>query len=209
MNEPKGFGDLIRNAQAGDPSARAALMDRFAPCVEQICRDASVRSEGDLSTTDVVQEAWLRIWQKFNQFHGTDDQHAEATLYNWLRQTARSVVFNLCAARGALRRNPLTPPIRIDAHWNDDSSVGRAGLSPAAGDDTPSEMAMASEESKKVEEAIESLVDETDRDLIRSRFYSGETLVQSAKRLNIPYDDARLRFHRALELLEKQLSELK
>ena len=68
---------------------------------------------------------------------------------------------------------------------------------------------MASEESQKIEAAIESLLDETDRDLIRSRFYSGETIVQSAKRLNISYDDVRLRFHRALAQLEAQLSELK
>lgn len=211
MSEARGLGVLIRNAQSGDASARAALMDRFAPCVEQFCRDASVRSDGDLSSTDVVQEAWLRIWQKFHQFRGPDDeQHVEATLFNWLRQTARSVIVNLCESRAAQRRNPPAPLVRVDSPSNGSSSSGPSANhhTLVANDDTPSEIAIAEEEARRIEAAINALSDPIDRDIIRSRFFAEVSLAQLAERIGIDYDEARQRFHRAMVELEKQLSEL-
>jgi RNA polymerase sigma factor (sigma-70 family) len=210
MSEGKGLCDLIRDAQAGDASARAALMDRFAPCVEHLCRDASFYTDADLSATDLMQEAWLRIWQKFQQFRGTgDEQHVEVTLFNWLRQTARSVIVNLGESRNTQRRRPPTPVLPIDVSVAGGSSVSSGHRTLAAGDRTPSEIAIAREEAQLIEAAIESLGDPLDREIIRSRFFAGASLAETAGRLGIHYDEVRTRFHKSLEQLDRALTDFK
>ena len=211
MSEPKGFCVLVRQAKAGDSVARTELLEQFRPCVVQICRETSIRGGADISTSDLTQEVWLRVLEKLEQFHGSeDDQQTAAMFFNWVRVTARGVVLNLLEARNAQCRTPPGPLVWLDAAGGDGSTLDyRTGLSPQSNDATASEIAMAGEEAKQISDAIASLTEKLDREIITSRFYSGDSLKQIAERLGISYDKARERFHDALTQLEQQLSNLK
>ena len=129
MSEPKGFCELVRQAKAGHPVAATDLLEQFRPCVVQICRDTSVRGGADLSTSDLVQEVWLRVLEKLEQFKGSeDDQQTAAMFFNWVRVTARGVVLNLHEARNAQIRTPPGTMVR---------SVNRSGKTPISARSVP------------------------------------------------------------------------
>jgi RNA polymerase sigma factor (sigma-70 family) len=209
MSEPNGFCELVRQAKAGRSEARADLLDQFRLCVVQICRETGGRDGAELTTDDLVQEVWLRVLEKLEQFHGSEDnQQTAAMFYNWVRMTARSVVFNLREARDAQCRTPPGLLVRLDAANGNGSTLDhRPNNSPASNDKTPSAIFVAQERVERVNQAIDSLPDELDRTIIRGRFFQGESLRQISERLEITYDKVRERFHISLRRLESELSD--
>ena len=206
MSEPKGFCQLLRRAQSGNSAAQGDLLLQLRPCVVQVCRETGVPGGADLSTSDLVQEVWLRVLEKLGQFQGAeDDQPAAAMFYNWVRVTARGVVLNLHDARDAQRRKPPGRGVRLDLPGDDDTSAPGGDVLPAAGEGTPSEIVMAAEEAQRTRDAIDGL-NNLDREIIRGQFFRGESLRAISEQLGISYDKARDRFHSALAELEHLLS---
>ena len=73
---------------------------------------------------------------------------------------------------------------------------------------TPSANVRAEEQAALVRAALAKVPDETDRALLRLRFFEGLSLRQAARQLGVSYDAARERYRRALTRLEGDLARL-
>lgn len=88
---------LIERIRSRDPDAFDQLMQRFLPMIERyvyrLCRSNDI-------TQDVVQETFLRLWERADRFDSE-----KATLSTWLHRIAH----NLCMDhfRKSARLNPL------------------------------------------------------------------------------------------------------
>ena len=75
---------LIERIRSRDPDAFDQLMQRFLPMIERyvyrLCRSNDI-------TQDVVQETFLRLWERADRFDSE-----KATLSTWLHRIAH----NLC-----------------------------------------------------------------------------------------------------------------
>jgi DNA-directed RNA polymerase specialized sigma24 family protein len=71
---PDGFAELVERARGGDRQALDALLARVRPWLEELAR-------GRPEASDLAQEAWLRAWQKLDQFHGGPDDAQALALF--------------------------------------------------------------------------------------------------------------------------------
>jgi DNA-directed RNA polymerase specialized sigma24 family protein len=76
MENPPGFHDLLNRARSGDSAATDELLALIRPWVEQLARSHGRQFGLHESVSDLVQEAWLRAWQKLDQFQGAADEAA-------------------------------------------------------------------------------------------------------------------------------------
>src|SRR6266540_1049936 len=75
------FHRLLRNAQNGDSRAMDEFLTALRPHLELVARNYADQSRVDESTSDLVQEAWLRAWRKLATFAGGEgDAETQATL---------------------------------------------------------------------------------------------------------------------------------
>jgi RNA polymerase sigma factor (sigma-70 family) len=205
--EPDGFHDLIRRAQAGDQQAMERVLELLRPHLEQLARRYADPRRASASAADLVQEVRLRAWQKLNQFRGGEgDEQTLALFRGWLGQMVQRLGMNVQRRRKARRRQPPQPIVPLGAPGADDSTTPPGpGSDPAADQPTPSMNVRADEQGRLVREALEKIPDETDRALLRLRFFEGVSLRQAARQLDLSYDTARERYQRCLRRLEAEL----
>src|SRR5579883_2912529 len=100
MDHIPGFSDLLTRARAGDRAAIEELLVQIRPWLEQLARQHADPLHPDGSTSDLVQEAWLRAWQKLDQFQGTDDEvQALAMFRAWLTRIVSRLGLNAARPR--------------------------------------------------------------------------------------------------------------
>jgi len=152
--------------------------------------------EPDLSVSDLIQEAWIRVWQGLRDFEGTDnEEEAAAVFYQWLRRTAWHVMLNIREARQAQRRRPPGHVVRLGDGDSTCPVVEASGKSPSG-------IAATSEDTCRVRKAVERIADPTDRAVIQLAFWDGLSLREIADILDQSYDSVRRRFHSALRGIE-------
>jgi RNA polymerase sigma factor (sigma-70 family) len=200
MSDPERLPELLAQAQAGDTAAIEALLKAIRPWLEQIAAGHAGRGQPDGGTSDLVQQAWLRAWHHLGQFHGgTTGEETVARFRAWLARIVRRLAGNAQRARAAAQRRPPGTLVRLDA-----PATGSA-VEPPAGDPTPSACAAADEEEQRLHDALARIEDETDRTILRLRFFEGLSLRQIALRLGTNHEQVRQRCHAALRRLERDL----
>jgi RNA polymerase sigma factor (sigma-70 family) len=198
-----GFRDLVARAQAGDPQATTHLLAVIRPWLEQRARGYADPRHPSASASDLAQEAWLRAWQKLPQFHGGgDDEQTLAMFRVWVGRILQRLGLNAVRDREAQHRMPPGGIVRLGGE------SGRSGRDPAASEPTPSAHAAADEQEQRVRVALERIADDTDREIVRLRFFEGLSLRQIAGRLQTNHENVRQRFHAVLLRLERDLKEL-
>ena len=209
MIESEGFHELLRQARAGDGQAMNWLVAILRPRLEQLARGYADPDRPDESASDLVQEAWLRVWQKLGQFRGAaDNEQTAAVFHDWVGQIVRHLGLNRERDRNAQRRRPPQKPVRLAGGEPSESSSHGGGIDPAAGTPTPSATIQADEQAQMVRAAIERIPDTTDRTIVRLRFFDCLSLRQIAERLNLSYDKVRDRYQASMRLLERELGGL-
>jgi RNA polymerase sigma-70 factor (ECF subfamily) len=202
MNRVPGFQDLLARTRAGDRTATDELLALVRPWLEQLARGHAHPHNPDGSVSDLVQEAWLRAWQKLDQFQGTaDDIQSQAMFRAWLARIVVRLGLNAARNGAAQQRTPPGKLLRLDAG-------SAAILDPSASEPTPSAAAQAQEEARRVHEALARLTDPLDRDVIRMRFFEGASLRQIADRLGCHHEVLRQRYRALLHRLEQDLNGL-
>src|SRR5579883_2408193 len=130
MDHIPGFSDLLTRARAGDRAATDELLARIRPWLEQLARQHADPLHPDGSTSDRVQEAWLRAWQKLDQFQGAaDEAQALAMFRAWLARIVARLGLNAARDRGARQRTPPGKLLRLDGLGGTgagDSAPGRS-----------------------------------------------------------------------------------
>jgi RNA polymerase sigma factor (sigma-70 family) len=116
--------DLVRQLQGGERAALEALYRRY---VERVWRYAFARTRDREVAADVVQDTFLRVWQRIGTFRG------RAQFSTWLFAVARSALVDEVRRRrrasgaDASRLDPETPRV-LRLAVMDDAPVGAAAL---------------------------------------------------------------------------------
>jgi len=197
MENPPGFHDLLARARSGDSAATEELLALIRPWLEQLARSHGRQFGLHESVSDLVQEAWLRAWQKLDQFQGADDEAAAVGMFRaWLARIVSRLGQNAVRDGAAQQRTPPGKLLRLN-----DSA---APLDPSAAEPTPSAHAQAAEQARLVHEALARMTDPLDREILAMRFFEGRSLRQIAAHLGINHEAARQRYHTALSRLQKE-----
>jgi RNA polymerase sigma factor (sigma-70 family) len=204
MEHIPGFQKLLARARAEDRAATDELLALVRPWLEQLARGHAP----DGGVSDLVQEAWLRAWQKFDQFQGADDEAQALAMFRaWMARIVTRLGLNAARDGGARQRTAPGKLLRLDG------SAAAAGDSaavpdPSAGEPSPSAHAQTAEQARLVHEALARLTDPLDRDIVRLRFFEGMSLRQVAARLGCNHETVRQRYHAVLHRLQRDLNGL-
>jgi RNA polymerase sigma factor (sigma-70 family) len=206
---PQTVEALIASAQAGDAGAMDQLLELLRPYLEKLARDYADPDHASESTSDLVQESWLRAWQRLGQFSGGVAGEETLPMFRaWVGQIVHRLGLNRQRDRRAQRRQPAGRRIIPLAQEGYRSEAGDGAAFPEAGGPTPSAAASLDEEAHLVHQAIDSLADGIDRAIIRLRFFESLSLRQVAERLQLSYDQVRDRFRASMSILERRLGDL-
>ena len=198
-----GFRDLVCRAQAGDAEAIERLFREVLPYVEGLLRAVGV-SAGE-SVSDHAQNTCVRILSKLNQFRGAqdvaDDAQTLALFCGWVRLIARSVRLN------GLRNRPALKPI-VSIHSAAGGNETSEGIDPPGREPTGSANVLEGERARLIQEAIDTLPDLTNREILRRRFFEEQTLEVIATDLGLTYDKVRERCRQSMKRLQGRLEGL-
>jgi RNA polymerase sigma-70 factor (ECF subfamily) len=206
-----GFRDLVRRAQAGDPAAVERLLAVIRPHLESRAARCADPARAAESTSDLVQEAWLRAWRKLDRFRGLadDDEQTLAAFLAWIGKLLRHLGLSRRRDSNRKRRRPPRALVSLDGAVPGSSTNPGKAVEPAAAQPTPSADVRASERARLVLQALAELPDEKDREIVRLSFFEGQSLRQIAERLQLSYDAVRTRFRSSLRRLGHRLEGLR
>jgi RNA polymerase sigma-70 factor (ECF subfamily) len=182
----------LHDAQTGTPAALEDLYARVAPRLLSLIRlrlGPSLRSR--LESRDILQATFLRSFERFGQFSGTDGR----ALMAWLARIAENEIrdradFHHRARRDAAREAPLDRA---------------AAAVPASVHSVLSRM-VQDERARRIEDALESLAP-PHRDVILLRMYQEMSFAEIASRMGRSEDACRMLLARALAALTLALEE--
>ncbi len=202
------FRSLVHRAQGGEREAIERLLALVRPGIEEVVRSFADPARPDESTSDLVQEAWLRAWRGIEGFRGgATDEETMAMFRGWVKQIAQRTGLNAQRDRDTTRRGPPGGAVLPLDRLSPDSSFNPGVPAPAAPGLSPSSLARHDEETRRIHEALASISDPTVRDVVRLRFFEELPLTQVARQLGLSYDEARGRFESGMRILERLLGE--
>lgn len=177
-------GELVALAGRGEVRALEALYDRYARAAFAF----AVRIVGDpLEAEEILQEAFLRVWQQANRF-----QHARGSFASWLL----SITHNL--AIDALRRRQRRPQ---QADKVDFMDVLRAEVDSAV---DLEEAAVVAELRRQVQAAMAQLPTRQ-RQVLELAYFQGLTQREIAELLDEPLGTVKTRMRLGLQKLQEAL----
>lgn len=178
--------ELVTLTGRGDVRALETLYDRYARAVFAF----GLRIVGDpLEAEEILQEAFLRVWQQANRF-----QHARGSFASWLL----SITHNL--AIDALRRRQRRPQ-RADAV--DFAEVLRTEIDTAV---DLEEAAVVAELRQQVQTAMAKLP-ARQREVLELAYFQGLTQREIAELLDEPLGTIKTRMRLGLQKLQESLRE--
>jgi len=197
MTEPApGAAQWLPAAQAGSKEALGRMLDACRGYLLLIAGqelDPALRAKGGAS--DLVQETILEAFRDFAHFRGDSGQE----LFGWLRRLLLNNVANFARRYRETAKRLASAEVPLPVGDSSDLAKTLTGV-----DSTPSAHAMAHEQARAVEQALERLSDEY-RQVILLR-YQGELPFEEIGRLmNRSANAAEKLWLRAIERLRQEL----
>ncbi|MGH9361863.1 MAG: RNA polymerase sigma factor, partial [Thermoanaerobaculia bacterium] len=196
MLPSQGFQSLLEKARGGDRGAMDRLLRVIRPRMLALARRYADPQRSGESASDLMQEAWLKTWQRLDQFHGgKSDAETLQMFEGWVGRIVHRLGLNSLRDRSTGKRKPRGREVLPLG------GVGPAGgcLDAASSGPTPSARLRLSEEARVVRTALRKLPDRADREIVRLRFFEGLSLREISRRLGLGYDLVRSRYQRSLE----------
>ena len=178
----KDDGDLAKRLKDRDPRAMSDLYDRYGRLAYSLIYRV-VRNSG--ATEDLVQETFLRVWnrvQSFDQTRGALGPWVLTVARNRAIDYLRSVAGKMSA--GALELDRLESPVMFSNFDDRASSLDRARL---------------------LKIAFEKLTP-TQRQLIELAYYEGLSQTEIAERMNQPLGTVKTWVRSALKALRDEIA---
>jgi RNA polymerase sigma-70 factor (ECF subfamily) len=196
MTEPAaGAAQWLPAAQAGSQEALGQMLDacrRYLLFIAGQELDPGLQGKGGAS--DLVQETLLEAFRDFANFQGESEQE----LRGWLRRLLLNNVVNF----GRRYRDTAKRQAGIEVPIGDPSSDLAETL--IGGDSTPSAHAMAHEQTRAVEQALERLPDDY-RQVISLRLQDDLPFEEIGRQMNRSTNAAEKLWLRAIERLRQEL----
>jgi RNA polymerase sigma-70 factor, ECF subfamily len=187
---------LVAGVLARDARAFEELFDRYT---EALQRHVSYILHDDASALDVVQETFLRVWQRAAQWDGRGPFRA------WLYGIATHMALNHLRTRSRRREVPLELPREpeneddpsnfVPAWAIDDASLGPEACVMLAGRRTACRQMVA-------------CLDEDKREVIRLVHETGLSIREAAEVLDLPQGTVKSRLHYARRELARRWEEM-
>lgn len=178
---------LLDALRRRDPEAFRALFTAYA---DKVYRLAVGLLEDEAEAEGVVQDAFLRLFEKLDQFEG------RSSLGTWLYRVA----YNLSIDRLRARR----PSLRLDEEPDGDDLPAPVNL--ADWRDAPERVLSEAEVTEELDRAIGSLP-EIYRAVFILREIEGLSVEETAQVAGISLSACKVRHHRARLMLRERLSE--
>jgi RNA polymerase sigma-70 factor (ECF subfamily) len=178
---------LVRRIQQGDPGALEELVALHGPALQVHLRRYVPAGDAD----DLLQEVWLRVWQRARQWDGRGRPLA------WLLVIATNLALN------HLRRRRETVPLEAfpDEDVPDVATLGGDAIVPG-----PEEQVVWRERLSRVQEAMAQLPADK-QEALRLVRVEGLKLEEAARLLHIPLGTLKSRLHHAHRLLMEHFEE--
>ena len=194
---PHGAAQWLPAARAGSREALGKVLEAARHYLLAIARqdlDPDLRAKN--SPSDVVQETFVEAQRAFGQFHGdTEDE-----LLAWLRQLLLHRVGKLRRRYRDTQKRRLAREVALGGDESTDGPAGRL----AANMPSPSGQAMAHEQDKALQEALERLPEDYRR-IITLRHQEQLPFEEIGRLLQRSPDAARKLWARAVERLHEEL----
>jgi RNA polymerase sigma-70 factor (ECF subfamily) len=193
---------LVRQVIAGSHEAIASLYDLYGASLFR----TAMRSCGDrLVAADVVQETFLALWNRAEQF-----DPARGSLIAWLSTIARNRTIDHMRAAG--RRIPAAPFSSFGGDEADDGSIAQrleasGELVAAATSEPLPDVAVLDEEDRATIAAGLATLGEAERQVILLAYQEGLTQSEIAARLGWPLGTVKTRTRRAHRQLRDLLEQ--
>lgn len=200
-----GFRDLLTKAQIGDRGAEERLLGVIREHLGKTALRYADVGQAVESTSDLVQEASVKVWQRLDQFRGGEsDEETLAMFLAWTNQIVARLGLNAKRDRATQRNRPDRPVVRLAVSAADSSTTGvRSG--PSSTEPSPSENVRSSEAAVAIRRALDQLTDATERDILRRCFFEGQSLRIISREMNLSYDIVRERFRTSMKRLRHEL----
>ena len=183
--------DLVRQVQAQQAWAFDTLFERYASAIRRyllrIVRD-------DHAAEDLLQEAFLRVWTRAEQWNG------QGAFKGWLYSIATNLALNHLRSQRRRPQQPLEAPDELEGDVDtpawlvDNASLG------------PDQALESSEQSSRLQQIIRDLPEEQ-REVFRLVHQAEMSLREAADELGIPEGTAKSRLHYARARLSRQWQE--
>lgn len=181
----------IRLAIGGDTHAWSRLYEHYRPFLLSAAR--SQLTPSDLSHSDLVQEAWIRIFSGLDSFDGFDaGENLSFCFFVWLRQVAQNTFHNIRVSRKAKKRHP-----QDGRHVAADARLVDRACS------TPSSIASRNERAMLLRSALRNLKDDQDRQIIQLSIWEGHTLRAISSVIGMEYTKVRRQYQKILKSLQE------
>jgi RNA polymerase sigma-70 factor (ECF subfamily) len=196
--------ELIRQAAAGDRTARDRLFAHFRPRLSRMVRLRLNRLvQGRVDESDIVQEASLEAARRLDEYLADPVQ----PFYLWLRHIAGHKLIDVHRRQlGAQRRDAAR---ELSLHKGplpaaDSASLAAQLLGKLT---SPSQAASKAEARLKVQEVLNGM-DSLDREILALRHFEQMTNVEVAKTLEMSESSASSRYLRALKRLKEEFKRI-
>src|SRR6516162_8320044 len=184
-------------AQAGSREALGQVLETFRGYLLLVADrelDAELRAKGGAS--DLVQDTFLEAQRDFDCFHGNSADELRA----WLRRLLLNNVANFTRQYRQRAKRQVSREVALEAGGS--SHERGAGL--AADTTSPSGQAIAREQAKALEQAMERLPPDY-RQVLALRHEQKLTFAQIGEQMQRTANAARMLWLRAVERLQKEL----
>ncbi|HUT73806.1 MAG TPA: sigma-70 family RNA polymerase sigma factor [Armatimonadota bacterium] len=179
--------ELMRRIRAGDAGALDDLIARHG----RILRSHIERYVPSADAQDLLQELWLRVWQRAHQWDG------RGRLLAWLLTIATNLALNHLRARH---------PVVSLAAFGDDEFSETLATAPEALVPGPEDQAVWGDELDRARSALAQLPADKQA-AVRLVRIEGRSLREAAAALGVPVGTIKSRLHHAHKLLMEQLEE--
>ncbi len=196
--------DLLRRAKEGDQQALATLFARYRDRLRKMVRlRLDRRMSGRLDPSDVLQEAYLDVAQRFGEYAAAPT----VPFYLWLRSLTGQRLIDLHRQHLGAQMRDAAREVSLYRGALPQASSASLAQQLLAGLTSPTQAAVRAELQIQLQEALNSM-DAIDREIVVLRHFEELNNVETAQVLGIEQAAASKRYIRAIRRLKTLLDRL-
>lgn len=192
---------LIDRILGGDRAALGELFNVYRP---RLWRMVSFRLHpklrGRVDPDDVLQDAWLRVSDRWNFFL----TGAARSPFIWLRTIVNQTLIDLQRRHLGAERRSAARERSLHGHWNADATSSSLAFHLQSRLTSPSSAVCRAEQARQVDAVLQGM-DEIDREVLVLRHFEQLTNSETALVLEMSEQAASIRYVRALQKLKRIL----